>query len=194
MKPLGVLIACSILACVVSLGALASQSAEQPATEPGERAGQTGPTVLPEAQDGVRFVTVDVFIDSGETPLAAYQIDLWATSAGGRVLLAGIEGGEHQAFREPAHYDPRALHAEEAFDHVVLAAFSTGKDLPSGRTRVATLHYQAPNGGDVTLQVESVIAGDRDARPVEAIAQATLRRLADAQRADTPNTEQGDGQ
>ncbi len=85
-----------------------------------------------------RFQAVDVFVDSKAQPLAAYQIEITAPKES--VKIVGIEGGEHAAFREPPFYDPKAIQHER----VILAAFSTsaaGK-LPSGRTRVATIHVQ----------------------------------------------------
>lgn len=101
-----------------------------------------------------RFVTLDVFIDSGSRPLAAYQVR--AKDRSGRVALVGIEGGEHPAFAEPPHYDPRALRA----DRVVIAAFDTGRELPSGETRVATLHVRVPAGVAIDYEVTlEVVAG-----------------------------------
>ena len=86
----------------------------------------------------IRFSTVDVFVDSGAQPLAAYQLSFTAIS--GDVKIVGIEGGEHAAFKEPPHYDPRAIQNERA----ILAAFNTASadSLPQGRTRVATVHVQ----------------------------------------------------
>jgi hypothetical protein len=84
----------------------------------------------------VRFQAVEVFLDSGTEPLAAYQLTFTATA--GAAKIVGIEGGEHPAFRDPPHYDPKALQHERA----ILAAFSTesADHLPRGRTRVATVH------------------------------------------------------
>jgi len=87
---------------------------------------------------GTRFSTVEVFVDSGAQPLAAYQLTFSATR--GDVKIVGIEGGEHPAFKEAPHYDPRAIQHERA----ILAAFNTASadNLPKGRTRVATVHVQ----------------------------------------------------
>lgn len=93
------------------------------------------------------FRAWDVVIDTGGSPLAAWQIDvrLGATS-----LLVGVEGGagigsapEANAaspFAEPPHHDPAALQS----GRVVLAAFSTAarEDLPRGAVRVARLHVR----------------------------------------------------
>jgi hypothetical protein len=81
---------------------------------------------------------LDVFVDSGAQPLAAYQLSFTAMS--GDVKIVGIEGGEHPAFKEAPHYDPKAMQQERA----ILAAFNTGsaESLPTGRTRVATVHVR----------------------------------------------------
>jgi hypothetical protein len=111
---------------------------------------------------GPRFAAVDIYIDSGEKPLGAYQVELKAT---GDVRAVGIEGGESAAFREPPYYDPVALHENQLRERVVLAAFNTGKDLPTGRTRVARVHVRIGGGGGdgeprYEARVES--AGTRD--------------------------------
>ena len=85
-----------------------------------------------------RFVAVDVFVDSGARPLAAYQFAFFAKR--GDVKIVSIEGGEHPAFQEPPYYDLKAIQRERA----VLAAFNTAsaEKLPTGKSRVATLHLQ----------------------------------------------------
>src|SRR5690554_6874465 len=51
---------------------------------------------LPGAGAGaVRFAAVNLYVDSGEAPLAAWQIDF--RDARGVVRIVGIEGGEHAA-------------------------------------------------------------------------------------------------
>ncbi|QOV88909.1 hypothetical protein [Humisphaera borealis] len=101
-------------------------------------AGNARPTLIAEVPVAVpvRFETVDVYIDAGDKPLAAYQFTLH--SATKTALLAGLEGGEHPAFAQPPYYDPRALIDER----VIVAAYSTAEELPQGRTRVARLHVQ----------------------------------------------------
>jgi hypothetical protein len=79
---------------------------------------------------------MDVFVDAGAKSLAAYQLEFKAV--GGQVRIVGIEGGEHAAFKEPAFYDSKAMQQER----VILAAFSTARNLPVGKTRVATIHLQ----------------------------------------------------
>ena len=115
------------------------------------------------AQAGdVRFATVEVLIDSGAEPLAAWQLE-WSDPSG-RASLVGIEGGEHRAFVEPARYDPRAL----AGGRVVLAAFSLSDDLPSGRTRVARLHLEVRGADPLLGECRLVAAAGAEGRELEA--------------------------
>ncbi len=58
--------------------------------------------------------------------------------------LVGVEGGESAAFAPAPYYDPSAL----MHDRVIVAAFSTGRDLPAGRTRVARLHLMITGPGE----------------------------------------------
>jgi hypothetical protein len=90
------------------------------------------------AETAVRFETVDVFVDTTDKALAAYQLEFYATS--GNAKIAGIEGGAHPAFAIPPYYDPKAMQQ----NRVILAAFTTedATALPTGRSRVATIHLQ----------------------------------------------------
>ena len=104
----------------------------------------------------VRFEAVDVFVDSGERPLAAYQFEL--TAEVGDVKIVGIEGGQHAAFQHPPYYDEAAMHR----DRVIIAAFNTGKHLPTGRTRVARLHVQVtgPQQPDYAIRLDVAATSD----------------------------------
>lgn len=111
------------------------------------------------AAETVRFRPVDVYVDSGAQPLAAYQVEITARGA----TIAGVEGGDPPAFAEPPHYDPAALQG----GRIILAAFDTGSDLPHGRTRVATLHMRESGSADyeIKLTAAATAAGVRiDAR------------------------------
>jgi hypothetical protein len=90
---------------------------------------------------------VDIFVDSTNKPLASYQLEFTA-SAGAKIV--GIEGGDHAAFKEAPFYDPKAMQHER----VIIGAFSTAKadKLPTGKTRVATIHLQTT--GEVTPRYE----------------------------------------
>ncbi len=106
----------------------------------------------------IRFSAVEVFVDSGVQPLAAYQLTFAATS--GDVKIVGIEGGEHPAFKEAPHYDPRAIQHERA----ILAAFNTAPvdTLPKGRTRVATIHVQVTGATAPAYAVKLEVAANHE--------------------------------
>jgi hypothetical protein len=111
-----------------------------------------------DASTSTRFRTVEVFVDSGAQSLAAYQLSFTAT--GSDVRIVGIEGGEHPAFTEPPHYDPKAIQNERA----ILAAFNTASadNLPKGRTRVATIHVQISGTAAPAYAVKLEAAANRE--------------------------------
>ena len=120
------------------------------------------------------FRVLDVYVDSGASPLAAYQFEFNATQKNiGELTLVGIEGGDSAAFKEPPHYDPRAL-ATPAAPRVIVAAFNTGKDLPTGKTRVARLMVRLAPGKTIPKELEGHLtaAATPEAKP---IAGATLK-------------------
>lgn len=112
---------------------------------------------------GPRFVSVELMLDAGATPVAAYQLEFRAT---GGATITGIEGGASTAFAEPPYYDPAAMRNERA----ILAAFSTaGPDaLPTGKTRLATIHLMIE--GDAAPQYETrlVLAADAQGKKIPA--------------------------
>jgi hypothetical protein len=110
----------------------------------------------------VRFVNVDIYVDAGAKSLAAWQLEFLVHA--GDVEVVGVEGGEHPAYADPAYYDPEAL----AADRLVLAAFDTGTDVPTGRTRVATLHLMVRGAAAPEFDVQLVVAADRDGRSFDA--------------------------
>jgi hypothetical protein len=135
---------------ILCFGLAAGLLAQQPAIEEGRS----------------RFGAVDIYVDSGSTPLAAYQIELAATNGVARIV--GIEGGEHPAFRQPPFYDPKAMQHER----VIIASFSTAAatDLPAGKTRVATIHYQTTETQPPRFELKLQTAGDAQGNkpPVQA--------------------------
>lgn len=116
--------------------------------------------VSPARGESVRFRPVDVYVDAGSRPLAAYQVEVVARNA----VIAGVEGGATRAFAEPPHYDPAALQG----GRIILAAFDTGSDLPRGRTRVATLHMRET--GEATYEIRVMAAATAGGERVEAAA------------------------
>lgn len=110
----------------------------------------------PAADARARFHAVDIYVDSGATPLAAYQIDLCVTN--GAAKIVGIEGGESPAYHEPPYYDPKAMEHER----VIIAAFSLmpAAGLPHGRTRVATVHFESRDATAPQFRVKLEAAAD----------------------------------
>jgi len=108
------------------------------------------------------FRAVDIFVDSGNQPLAAYQLTFRSTN--GSVKIVGIEGGEHSAFAEPPYYDPQAMQK----DHVIIAAFNTASpdQLPSGRTRIATVHLGVQSGQSPVYAAQVNAAAGTDGKRI----------------------------
>ena len=113
--------------------------------------------------DPSRFVPVHIYLDCGEELLAAYQFEFKAVA--GQIKIVGVEGGDHAAFNEPPYYDPDAL----MNDQIMIAAFNTGSDLPTGKTRIATLHLQVTGDIIPEYEVQLITAANTDGRriPVE---------------------------
>lgn len=114
------------------------------------------------ADDASRFEAIDVFVDSGNHRLAAWQLDIRSTA--NDVQIVGIEGGEHSAFAEPPYYDQRAMNN----NRVIIAAFNTGDNLPSGRSRVARIHVQIRGSGARTWLAELTTAATADGTKIPA--------------------------
>lgn len=108
-----------------------------------------------------RFTAVNVYIDAQASPLAAWQVEL---TDGHGVQIVGVEGGEHAAYAKPPYYDPNAMKD----NRIILAAFSTAKDLPAGKTRVARIHVMVEGGAEPKFEVRSSLAAAADGKEVEA--------------------------
>jgi hypothetical protein len=110
------------------------------------------------------FRPVEVWLDSGDAPLAAYQIEI---SADGNAEIVGVEGGAATPFTDPPRYDPAALQG----GRIILATFSTAPELPRGRTRVATLHVREPGDRAPEYRATVVAAATSDGRSIPATVQ-----------------------
>jgi hypothetical protein len=110
-----------------------------------------------------------VMVDSGSKHLGAYQVEVVAKGA----AIVGLEGGESKAFSGAPYYDATALQG----NRIVVAAFSTDADLPTGLTRVARLHLMRNDGagGMPTMTEKLVVATDGEGNSVDA--KLTLRAM-----------------
>lgn len=144
------------LVLLLVLGLAAGLWAQQPADEEGR----------------VRFCAVDIFVDSGSTPLAAYQIRFAVTN--GAAKLVGIEGGEHPAFRQPPFYDPKAIQSDVA----ILASFNTAPaaELPKGKTRVATIHLRTTGTRPPQFELKLQTAADTQGNKIDCLASFEERK------------------
>ena len=84
------------------------------------------------------FAVYDLFLDPEGEPLAAYQVKIEDKNAA--IKIISVEGGEHSSFQKAPYFDPKAIQQ----DVIKIAGFSTSKrqDLPTTRTRIASLHVE----------------------------------------------------
>jgi len=125
-------------------------------------AGQTDEN-MPSTSPKVHFKPIDIYIDSGDEQLAAYQFEL--TTKAGQVKIVGVEGGQHTAFAGPPYYDPAALQN----DRIIIAAFNTSKDLPKSKTRVATLHMQSTGDTEPQYEIKLIVAANSNGKKISGI-------------------------
>ncbi len=119
-----------------------------------------------------RFCAVDIFVDSGSTPLAAYQLRFAVTNLMAKIV--GIEGGEHPAFRRPPFYDPKAIQNEVA----IVASFNTAPaaELPKGKTRVATIHLRTTGTLRPQFDLKLQTAADTHGNKIDCVASFEPRK------------------
>lgn len=111
----------------------------------------------------VRFVSVDVMVDSGAKGLAAWQVEVKTIQ--GDVRIVGVEGGDcANVYRDPPYYDPAAL----AGGRIIVASYTTAPQPPAGKVRVARLHLQVR--GEYQLSAEVMASADGDAKAISATA------------------------
>jgi hypothetical protein len=125
-----------------------------------------------QTESPIQFIGINIYVDAGLTPLAAYQLEFKATN--GTVKIVGIEGGESPAFKEPPHYDPRAMQQER----VVIAAFTTDSadKLPSAKTRVATIHLQVSGDAKPNYTLKLEAAADSNGKTISATATFDIQK------------------
>lgn len=111
----------------------------------------------------VRFQAIDLYVDSGEHRLVAYQVEMRFDKS--RVEVVGVEGGEAEVFKGAPHYDPRGL----AGGRLILAAFTTDhKNAPRGRTRVARSHLRIEGEGQPDLGIRLITAAEPGGQRIKA--------------------------
>jgi hypothetical protein len=131
-----------------------------------------GGQLFAQSTNTVRFQAVEIFADSQTAALAAYQLEFTVTS--GNAKIVGIEGGEHPAFAEAPFYDPKAIQQER----VILDAFSmqSADKLPTGKTRVATIHLQISSSDQLKFETKLTAAASSDGSRIAVELSATEKR------------------
>lgn len=126
----------------------------------------------PERAASIRFAAIDVYVESA-TPLAAWQFEL--TESTGSMTVVGIENGDSNAFATAPHYDLDAV-AEDRADRIVVADYSLAdrSELPTGRTRIATVHVRLMGNRSPEFDLQLIAAGDADGDVIPAEANFEL--------------------
>ncbi len=110
------------------------------------------------------FETVNVYVDSADHPLAAWQVELKATQ--GDVKIVGVEGGDHRdLYHDPPYYDPKAL---TSGSRIILASYTTADSVPKGKSLVARVHVRVI--GDYRLSITPMATADPTGQSITATA------------------------
>ena len=114
----------------------------------------------------VRFEAVDIYLNSAD-PIAAWQFEL--NNRHGLMKVVGVEKGESAAYARVPYYDREAVRLGEA-DRIVVADYSLADnaELPSGRTRIATVHLMLSGDDDTDLNLFLITATKYDGRAIDA--------------------------
>jgi hypothetical protein len=83
--------------------------------------------------------------------------------------IVGVENGASAAYSRAPYYDREAVQLGTA-DRIIVADFSLAEpsQLPSGRTRVATLHLMLTGPGEPAFELDLVTAVRHDGRTIDA--------------------------
>ncbi|GAB4549695.1 MAG: hypothetical protein Tsb0013_11100 [Phycisphaerales bacterium] len=120
----------------------------------------------------VRFAPLDVYIDTGDQPLGAWQVELAPKPEfAGHVSIVGIAGGD-LPFTDAPYYDERAIRGER----VIIADFETDKDaLHPGRSRVAQVQLRIEGERDPDFDIALHTAARHDGAAITAAVEAVIR-------------------
>ena len=112
------------------------------------------------AADEPRFASVDVYLDSAE-PVAAWQFELSDKRRSMKVV--GVENGDSAAYPRAPYYDREAVRLGTA-DRIIVADYSVvdTSELPTGYTRIATVHIMLSGSDDADLEITLITAVGAD--------------------------------
>lgn len=125
------------------------------------------------AESDLRFASVDIYLETSE-PVAAWQFEL--SGKYGKMKVVGVEGGESAAYQRAPYYDREAVRLGEA-DRIVVADYSLADidELPSGRTRITTIHLMLDSEDDEDIESTLITATTYDGRVIDASISLVLR-------------------
>ena len=120
----------------------------------------------PAAVAAVRFAAIDIYVDSAE-PLAAWQFEL--SEASGAMAVVGVENGDSDAFPDAPYFDRSVIEADRA-ERIIVADYSLADvaRLPTGTTRVATVHVRLAGARIPEFDLELIAAGNAAGAPITA--------------------------
>lgn len=121
----------------------------------------TGFARMPPGAGEMRFRALDVIIDTGGRPLAAWQVEIRGEDGASKIV--GVEGGEPAPFPGAPYYDPAALQGGK----IILAAFTLDENPPAGKIRVARLHLGEPDGEQPAYSARVLAAATRGGERIE---------------------------
>ena len=114
----------------------------------------------------IQFAALDIYLETTE-PLAVWQFELRESS--GMMRVVGVENGDSAAFGGPPYYDLGAV-SEGAADRIIVAHYSMSPadELPTGRSRIATVHVQLGGSADPDYLLNLMAVGGADGEPIQA--------------------------
>jgi hypothetical protein len=117
--------------------------------------------LLPKQDPQLRFVTVEVYAQTKDRPLAAWQIEVECDPA--RAKIVGVEGNGEK----PPYYDSAALQG----GRIILASFTMEPHPPAGRVLVARVHLEETGRTDYSVKLMAAASpgGERFEPMVEII-------------------------
>ena len=115
---------------------------------------------------GTRFSVLEIYLETAE-PVAVWQFEL--REASGTMRVVGVESGDSDAFGEAPYYDLAAVSGGAA-DRIVVADYSLrpAAELPTGRSRVATVHVRLEGTADPEYVLNLMAAGGANGEPIQA--------------------------
>ena len=161
-------------------GAAQAESAGELPSEGVDPLAMPQPTTTAMPPPGVdrKFRSVPIFIDTGDVPLAAYQVEVAGTMGTmGKLKIISVGNGDAPAFADPPmpelageaapFHDEAAVSGEDS-ERIVLADFSLADAdaLPHGVTRVATVELVLIGEGEPRLTARLIVAADPEGKPI----------------------------